>query len=103
MKYINPRNPGSALLIVSLAIFACSRAALQAPSAPAAATADPLVSRKVLAAAPSQPALAGAATPAQAPAIICQATFEPPPSGSPVPRGYAPECGYLMFPENRAR
>src|SRR5262245_33286505 len=103
MKYINPRNPGSVLLIVSLAIFACSLPALLAPSAPAAPTSHPPLSQRVVSSAPSEPALAVAATPSQAPAIMYQATFEPAPCDFPVPRGYAPECGYLIVPENRAR
>jgi pimeloyl-ACP methyl ester carboxylesterase len=36
-------------------------------------------------------------------AIPYQPTFEPAPCAFPVPRGYSPECGYLIVPENRSR
>ena len=37
------------------------------------------------------------------PAITVQPTFEPAACEFPIPRGYNPECGYLIVPENRAR
>jgi pimeloyl-ACP methyl ester carboxylesterase len=37
------------------------------------------------------------------PALTYQPTFESAPCAFPVPRGYKPECGYLIVPENRAR
>ena len=37
------------------------------------------------------------------PAFAYQPTFEAAPCAFPVPRGYNPECGYLIVPENRAR
>ncbi|HJW89886.1 MAG TPA: hypothetical protein VJ436_04515 [Anaerolineales bacterium] len=38
-----------------------------------------------------------------APTVAYQPLFEPAGCAFPVPSGYAPECGYLVVPENRSR
>lgn len=38
-----------------------------------------------------------------APTFAYQPSFEPAPCAFAVPRGYTPECGYLMVPEHRSR
>ena len=96
MKYFDPRKPGSVVLIVALAIFACSLPALFTSPSPAAPTSTPVRSQQAVSSMPSAPLL----TPT--PIIEYQPMFEPAPCAFPVPRGYDPECGYLIVPENRA-
>ncbi|HEU0294234.1 MAG TPA: alpha/beta fold hydrolase [Anaerolineales bacterium] len=94
MKYVDPRNPWFVVLILSLAIFACSLPALITSPSPAAPTSTHLPVEQAL---PSEPSLT------RSPAITYQPTFVPAPCAFPVPRGYSPECGYLIVPENRAQ
>ena len=104
MKYFDPRNPWSVVLIVSLAIFACSLPALMASPSPAAPTSThPSIQEAAPSVpSPSAPALTAAII-SRTPAIMYQPTFEPAPCAFSVPRGYSPECGYLIVPEDRAR
>jgi pimeloyl-ACP methyl ester carboxylesterase len=101
MKYLDPRKPWLVVLIVSLAIFACSLPALLfSPSAPTPTAIQTPIQPATLQAAPSvSSSSAPGATPQ--PAITYQPTFEPAPCAFPIPRGYSPECGYLIVPENR--
>ena len=109
MKYFDPRNPWSVILIVALAIFACSLPALMASPSPAAPTSThPPIQEAV----PSVPSPSGSTTItataiakaiSRTPVISYQPRFEPAPCAFPVPRGYSPECGYLIVPESRAR
>jgi pimeloyl-ACP methyl ester carboxylesterase len=103
MKYIDPRNPGSVVLIVALAIFACSLPALLASPSRVTPTYAPPSTQQIAPSVPSETALTVAAAPSQPPSITVQPSFEPAPCDFPVPRGYNPECGYLIVPENRAR
>jgi pimeloyl-ACP methyl ester carboxylesterase len=100
MKHLDPRNPWIVLLIVSLAIFTCTLPALLTSPSPATPIPTYAPGQE---AAPSvaPPALTAALSPT--PVIAYQPTFEPAPCAFPVPRGYDPECGYLIVPENRAR
>jgi pimeloyl-ACP methyl ester carboxylesterase len=97
MKYFDPRNPWLVVFIVSLAIVVCSLPGLITSPSPAAPTSTPV---------PSQQAVPSVALPSESsftpkPAITYQPTFEAAPCAFPVPRGYDPECGYLIVPENR--
>src|SRR5574341_1944172 len=107
MKYVDPRNPWLVVLIVALAILICSLPALIASPSPAAPTSTQPPNQQAPPSLPPEPALTAtsvtAATPSQPPVIAYQPTFESAPCAFPVPRGYAPECGYLIVPENRAR
>lgn len=90
------RKSGLLALILSLGIFACN---LPPPTAspPFAQVIIPKPTSEINVSIPSEPAL----TPT--PAIISyQPSFEPAACAFPVPRGYDPECGYLIVPENRA-
>jgi pimeloyl-ACP methyl ester carboxylesterase len=84
----DPRNGWFLVLILSLALFACN---LPAP------TASPPSSGPIL----IHPSTQTVVPPT--PVITYQPTFESAPCAFPVPRGYSPECGYLVVPENRAR
>lgn len=97
MKSLDPRNPWLVVLIVVLAIFACSLPVILAfPSAAAPTPALPQIRET----APSNPAAPSLTSP---PVISYQPAFEPAPCAFPVPQGYSPECGYLVVPENRLR
>ena len=92
-----PRNGWFLVLILALALFACN---LPAPTASPPSSGPILIHPSTQTAVPSEPSL----TPAPAiTAITYQPTFESAPCAFPVPRGYSPECGYLVVPENRAR
>ena len=94
---MKPRNGLLLALMLSLGIFACN---LPAPTAspPFAQVIIPKPTSGTNDSIPSEPAL----TPT--PAIISyQPTFEAVPCAFPVPRGYTPDCGYLIVPENRTR
>ncbi len=91
------RKSGLLVLILLLGISACN---LPAPTAspPFAQVIVPKPTSETNVSIPSEPTF----TPT--PAIISyQPTFEPAPCAFPVPRGYSPECGYLIVPENRTR
>ena len=93
MKFIDPRNPWLVVLLLLVAIFACSLFAFKVspfPSLPAA-------TRQ-----PTQEDIPSGSFPTPGPAITAQPAFEPAPCAFPVPTGYHPECGYLAVPENRA-
>ena len=91
----DPPNGWFLILILALALFACN---LPAPAASPPASGPILIDPSTQAVIPSEPLL----TPT--PAIIpYQPSFEPAPCVFEVPRGYSPECGYLVVPENRAR
>jgi len=98
MKKGYPCNGWSFVLILSLGIFACNLPApTDSPSPfPPVPTHPP--TQETIFPIPSEPSL----TPTTA-TITYQPTFEPAPCAFPVPRGYSPECGYLIVPENRAR
>jgi len=91
-------NGWSLVLILSLGIFACNLPApTDSPSPfPPVPTHPP--TQETIFPIPSELSL----TPTTA-TITYQPTFEPAPFAFPVPRGYSPECGYLIVPENRAR
>ena len=99
MKYLDPRNPWSVVLTVSLAILVCSLPVLIASPFPAAPTSTHQPDQEAVPSVPSP----FAPSPTPPSAIAYQPTFEPAPCAFPVPRGYSPECGYLIVPENRAR
>ena len=94
MKNDNPRNRWLFVLILSLGIFACN---LSAP------TATPFSPGPIFDHPPTRTAVPAEPTLTPTPAITYQPTFEPAPCAFPVPRGYNPECGYLIVPENRVR
>lgn len=91
----------SSILVLSLAIFACSfptTSDLPTPTFSVSPT-------------PFLP-LSGAVVPSQTPVPFptnppptqnYQPVFKPAPCAFPIPSGYSPECGYLVVPENRAR
>jgi pimeloyl-ACP methyl ester carboxylesterase len=79
MRNVHLHKCRSVVLCLLLSASACS------PPATATSTA------------PSVPALSSTAAPHAGPG------FEAAPCAFPVPRGYEPECGYLIVPENRAR
>ena len=97
MKFVDPRNPWTVVLLLSLAIFACSLPLFIASPSPAAPTPVQQPVQEGLPSAPSGPSR----TPL--PAVAYQPAFEPAPCAFPVPRGYSPECGYLVVTENRNR
>src|SRR5918993_868779 len=91
----DPRNGWFLILILSLTVFACN---LPAPTASPPSSGPILIDPATQTVVPSEPLL----TPT--PAIITYLpSFEAAPCAFEVPRGYNPECGYLVVPENRAR
>lgn len=97
MRYIDPRNPLSVVLMVAPAVLACSLLVLIASPLPgdSASTERPVQE--------GVPSVASGPSPAPSPAIPYQPVFEPAPCAFPVPPGYSPDCGDLVVPENRAR
>lgn len=96
MKYIDPRNPLSVVLMVFAAVLACSLLALLARPLPAFAPTDRPVQE-------AAPVATSGALPTPPPVLPYQPAFEPAPCAFPVPPGYSPDCGYLVVPENRAQ
>ena len=107
MKYIDPRKPWLVILIISLAILVCSLPALIASPSPTSPTSTYSPIQQAPSSLPPEPALTATtmapAPPSRLPTVAYQPAFEPAPCAFPVPRGYSPECGYLIVPENRAR
>src|SRR6185436_959829 len=102
MKYADPRNPWLVVLIVSLAIIVCSLPVLFASHSPVTPTPPlPIQQTVTSVASPSEPAFTAVSS--RTPVITYQPAFEPAPCAFPVPRGYDPECVYLIVPENRTR
>ena len=92
------RNRLSFVLIFFLGIFACNPPAQPASPPPFAQVIIPKPTSEIDVSIPSEPELTPTTT-----IISYQPTFESAPCAFPVPRGYSPECGYLIVPENRAR
>src|SRR5215217_3752710 len=88
------RPPWFLLLILCLGISGCN---LSAPTAPSSSAGPILIHPSAQATIPAAASLAPTAV------ITYQPKFESALCAFPVPRGYDPECGYLIVPENRAR
>lgn len=91
------RNSRLLVLCLSLGIFACY-APTPTPSPPFAVVHIPKPTLEIKVATPSEPGFTPTPTP-----ISYQPRFESAPCAFPIPRGYNPECGYLIVPENRTR
>ena len=79
-----------ALLVLSLAIFACNLSTSAPPTVPVLPPS-------------SIPETFTPLVPTWTPSIAYQPIFESAPCTFPVPSGYSPACGYLVVPEDRAR
>lgn len=91
------RSGWSFVLILFLGISACNGSTLEASPSPSAPVPTHPPIQETVFSVPSEPALTST------PAITYQPMFESAPCAFPVPRGYDPECGYLIVPENRSR